>query len=436
MKLKAENITMGLVDKKNSRVKRKTAEAPMTIKKLAASYKRTAFAGTLVALAILGDSFLYAALPVHYREVGISLIMVGWLLSLNRWVRLFTNAAAGWLGSRLGWNTVFTAALWLAAITTLGYGHTKSVLILLLLRGQWGLCWSLLRLGGQAAVLIESPPGRRASYMGVFTGIYRLGSLAGMVIGGYLADRVGFRMATLWLSVATALGAIIGSLPPAMAGRWGAPSRDKNASHDSFRVATGWIPKGREEWAVCICAVSLYLVTSGIVTSTVGLLVTTRLGDRIALGPMVLGAGALSGLLLSMRWVIDFLLGPLLGWHADRRGRFLVLAIGYSVIVMMLLILSKAHGFLVIALALVALFCSGTACAVTLDGWAGDIAGRTPGRFLPVYATWIDAGAAIGPLMGYYLSEICSLAHGYLASAFLISIGGAICWALSHDAQK
>jgi hypothetical protein len=32
MKLKAENITMGLVDKKNSRVKRKTAEAPMTIK--------------------------------------------------------------------------------------------------------------------------------------------------------------------------------------------------------------------------------------------------------------------------------------------------------------------------------------------------------------------------------------------------------------------
>jgi len=63
---------MGLVDKKNSRVKRKTAEAPMTIKKFAASYKRAASTGTLVALATLGDSFLYAALPVHYREVVIS----------------------------------------------------------------------------------------------------------------------------------------------------------------------------------------------------------------------------------------------------------------------------------------------------------------------------------------------------------------------------
>lgn len=103
---------------------------------------------------------------------------------------------------------------------------------------------------------------------------------------------------------------------------------------------------------------------------------------------------------------------------------------------MMLLLLSKAHRFLVIAWVLVVLFCSGTACAVTLYGWAGDIAGRTPGRFLPVYATWIDAGAAIGPLMGYYLSAICSLAYGYLASACLISIGGAIGWTLSRDAQK
>lgn len=85
-------------------------------------------------------------------------------------------------------------------------------------------------------------------------------------------------------------------------------------------MTTGWIPIGREERAVCICAVSLDLATSGIATSTVGLLVTTRLGDRIALGPVVLDAGALSELLLSTRWVIDFLLGLLLGWHADRLG--------------------------------------------------------------------------------------------------------------------
>jgi MFS family permease len=407
-----------------------------SIKEWAVSYKRTAFAGALVALAILGDSFLYAALPVHYREAGVSLIMVGWLLSLNRWVRLFTNTVAGWLGSCLGWNTVFTAALWLTVITTFGYGRTGSVPILLLLRGLWGLCWSLLRLGGQAAVLAESAPGQRASHMGLFTGMYRLGSLAGMVVGGYLADIVGFKMAALWLSVATVLGAIIGSLPPAANGQWGAPAKEEGVNRDLLRAATGWIPEGHEEWVVCICAASLYFVTSGIVTSTVGLLVTTRLGDRIALNCWVLGAGVLSGLLLSTRWVIDFLLGPLLGWCTDRWGRSLALVAGYLTIVMMLFVLSSARGLLVIVLSLVVLFCSGTACAVALDGWAGDIAGRTPGRFLPVYATWIDAGAAVGPLMGYYLSETCSLSYGYIASAGLILIGGVICWALSCAAQR
>jgi len=406
-----------------------------SIKEWAISYKRTAFAGALVALALLGDSFLYAALPVHYREAGVNLIIVGWMLSLNRWVRLLTNAVAGWLGSRLGWSTIFAVALWLTMAATLGYGCAKSVPILLLLRGLWGLCWSILRLGGQAAVLAESPPKERSSHMGLFTGIYRLGSLSGMVVGGYLADRTSFRVAALWLAAITAMGAIISSLPPALAGKWGAPAKEKIHSSPP-RATIGWIPKGREEWAVCISAATLYFVTSGIVTSTVGLLVVMRLGKQVAIRNWALGASTLSGLLLSTRWIIDFLLGPLLGWYADHFGRPLMLSVGYSMIIMALVILSKACGLLAIGSSLIALFCSGTACAVALDGWASNIAGHTPGRFLPIYATWIDAGSAVAPLMGYYILRICSLEYEYLASAAIILMGGILSWQLSRAAKK
>lgn len=400
------------------------------IKEFATKYRRTAFSGALVAMALLGDSFLYAALPVHYLDIGISLVAVGWMLSLNRWVRLLTNAVAGWLGLRLGWSIMFTAALWLTVITTLGYGCVKSIAILLLLRGLWGLCWSILRLGGQAAVLVESRPGQRASHMGLFTGIYRLGSLAGMVVGGYLADRIGFRVAAICLAIATALGAVISSLPPAVAGKCGAPAKEEGRLC-SLNTVMEWIPKGCEEWAVCICAATLYFVTSGIVTSTVGLLVVTRLGEQVTLSHCIIGASTLSGLLLSMRWVIDSLLGPLLGWCVDRWGRFSALTTGYLTVITMLLVLSKARGLLAITLSLIALFSAGTACAVTLDGWAGDIAGRSPGRFLPVYATWIDAGSAAAPLMGYYLLGISSIACGYLTSAAIMFMGGIICWYLS-----
>ncbi|HPZ77109.1 MAG TPA: hypothetical protein PKX18_09080, partial [Thermosynergistes sp.] len=62
--------------------------------------------------------------------------------------------------------------------------------------------------------------------------------------------------------------------------------------------------------------------------------------------------------------------------------------------------------------------------------------GHTPGRFLPVYATWIDAGSAVAPLMGYYILRICSLKYEYLASAAIILMGGILSWQLSRAAKK
>lgn len=398
--------------------------------------RRTVFAGALVGLALLGDSFLYAALPVHHREAGIGLLTVGWMLSLNRWVRLLTNPLAGRMGAAMGWGKALCLAMWLAAAATLGYGCVRPAVLLLLLRALWGLAWSLLRLAGQAAVLVESPPGRRAHGMGLFTGVYRLGSLAGMVVGGYLADRWGLRPAAVALAGVTALGAVAGSLPPAVGGRWGAPARpDAPAGGTPARgPAAAWVPRGAREWAVCGLAATVYMATSGVVTSTVGHLVATRAGPPVALGPWVLGAGAVSGTLLSSRWVIDFLLGPVLGRWADRWG-CPFLGAGVALIASMLVVLSGARGLPAVGLALVVLFAANTGCAAALDGWASDLAGRTPGRFLPLYATWVDAGAAAGPLLAYYLVDLAGLAAAYRLTAVLVVAGAAGGWLLSRAAR-
>ncbi|HEX2059491.1 MAG TPA: MFS transporter, partial [Thermoanaerobaculia bacterium] len=49
----------------------------------------TVLASIVLALALLGDSLLYAVLPLHAATFGISLAWVGVLLSANRIVRLF-----------------------------------------------------------------------------------------------------------------------------------------------------------------------------------------------------------------------------------------------------------------------------------------------------------------------------------------------------------
>jgi MFS family permease len=431
----------------------------------------------MAALALFGDSYLYATLPIHYAEAGVSLVAVGWLLSVNRWIRFFTNPLAGAVGARLGWATAFAGALWLGALTTVGYGLLSGLVLLTLLRALWGLSWSFLRLGGVAAVLADSPLGKRGRNTGLFTGIYRLGSLVGVLAGGVLADRLGFGPTAVVLGAATAVGAVVASLPPAVAGRWGAPGRTEvrraaaagagpgvalgagaasaaspgaapaspgAASAASpgaapaspgtvlargARLAAGWVPRGHLEWVACLAGASLQLIVSGLVTGTGGLLLKERLGAQIGVGPWVLGVSTLAGLLLGSRFLLDLLVGPALGHWADRFGREKLLAVLAAVLPLALVGLGWAASLWAIMAAALVLFAAGSGLATLLDAWAGDIAGVTPGRFLPMYATWQDVGAALGPILAYPLIDGLGLAVTYgVGSAFFLLVAAICLW--------
>lgn len=375
----------------------------------------------MVALSLLGDSYLYAVLPVYYKEAGISLVAVGWLLSVNRWIRFLSNPAAGALGRRIGWGWAFAAAMWLGALSTAAYGLVKGLILLSIARALWGIAWSFLRLGGLAAVLADSPTGRRGRAMGLFTGVYRLGSFAGVLVGGLLADRLGFAGAALLFAGFTGLGAVLSSLPPALAGRWGAPASSP-ATGAQRSLVTNWLPATLAEWRLCLSSFGLQLAISGVVTGTVGLLVKERLGAQISLGWWVVGPAAVTGLILGSRFLFDLLVGPIVGQFADRRGRGLVLAVLASGGALGLLGLAWTGSLLTISLSALLLFVAATGLATVLDSWAGDLAGQAPGRFLPTYNTWQDLGAACGPTLAYAIVGVLGLAGTYTA----VVVGGAL----------
>jgi uncharacterized membrane protein SpoIIM required for sporulation len=58
--------------------------------------------GSVMSLALLGDSLLYVALPAHAAELALPLWTVGILLGANRIVRLVTNGLAAGLFARVG----------------------------------------------------------------------------------------------------------------------------------------------------------------------------------------------------------------------------------------------------------------------------------------------------------------------------------------------
>ena len=53
------------------------------------SWKTVISSSALMSLALLGDSLIYAILPVYAANFGLTLPMVGILLAANRIVRIF-----------------------------------------------------------------------------------------------------------------------------------------------------------------------------------------------------------------------------------------------------------------------------------------------------------------------------------------------------------
>jgi MFS family permease len=179
--------------------------------------------------------------------------------------------------------------------------------------------------------------------------------------------------------------------------------------------------RGRRLLAVNVCGFANGFVTSGLVTSTLGLLLKTHYGSAIALGGMSIGIASLTGLLLSTRWAVDFGLGPYLGHLSDRLGRHRVILTAFLIGTLALLAFASVAAFIPLSLAAVAIFISSTALSAALDASLGDLASpgeraRTIGR----YATFTDLGAACGPLLGYALGVWLGLVPMYLLGGCLL----------------
>ena len=115
--------------------------------------RQVALVSAVVAVCLLGDGMLYAVLPAQAQRLGLRIALGG-------------------------------AAI-LSAVTTASYGLTWSFTLLVAARALWGMCWSVLRLGGYLTVLNVGRFHTQGHLMGVFMRISRLGSLAGAFCGGH-----------------------------------------------------------------------------------------------------------------------------------------------------------------------------------------------------------------------------------------------------------
>ena len=405
----------------------------------------------IVGAVIMGDSMIYAVLPSSVSAFGVSAGLVGVLLSANRFVRLASNPLADRLFKRFGVERPLALAVVLSIGTTAAYGFGPGFAVLLLTRLLWGLCYSILRLGGYVTVLEEGRERDRARLMGMFSGGQRAGSIVGVLIGGLLFDLTG-RAASF--SIVAGLGLMAAPLAIGIARRpreWSAhrlatgPGSAKAGGGGEggaylSRMALGTSSdkgdgKTPRLLALFLNSFVFYFALGGIVVSTLGFFLSEVLGEEgVTLGGWMIGTATLNGALLATNWIAA-LGAPILGHFGDRRGRERVILISAPFCICMVLLMAFPGSLILTLLWLPIGFIGAAAMGASTDAIAGDLAPRERrSTVMSRYATWQDLGSAFGPLAAYLALGVMSLTWVYAANACLMA-GSVVVFAVVFRGQ-
>lgn len=381
--------------------------------------------GCCVGLAIMGDSLMYTILPLAAPSLGIPLPLVGVLLSVNRLVRLLSNAGASRVFERFGPRLPFMGAVAIGAIATLLYGMAAGFVLFLVARLLWGISWSGLRQGGYQAIWTGDAK-QKGRLTGLLWGLVRLGSAIGVLVGGILYDRSGYQAAILFV-----IAAAVVALPLSILFRWGVVhmpnAREESKEPPKVRVSDGgwqsaWA-RPVQRWLV-IAGFFQYLL-SGVVVSTTAVFLAQRMGADAGAAWMGVGIATLTGMMHGVRWITDLSLGPAVGALSDHIGQPTTAALVVAVLVAGLMGALFLPPTLAILCLFVVLLADG-ALHIVMSAAASGVAITTarPHAFVGVFTTTTDAGSALGPLVAYSLVTAVGLplVYGVLAVLLLATI--------------
>ncbi|HEX6086549.1 MAG TPA: hypothetical protein VF266_18615 [Thermoanaerobaculia bacterium] len=366
------------------------------------SSRPTVLASIVLALALLGDSLLYAVLPLHAATFGVSLAWVGVLLSANRVIRLFAYPFLPRIAAA-GLRRFTMAAAALGGISTLAFAAGGGAWTLLASRLVWGVVFGSLSLSTLAyATEWNDVAGKR---VGLSLSLRELGPLASLTLGTAAVALAGVRPTLAALGMISLAGVGIAARLPELP-----------IAHNAKVPAAFRLPSPAD-WL----SFTAGFVTDGIFPATIALLLARSAGA----GEAAIGAG----LLLGFKRVAVVVLAPVSGHASDRFGERTVTATGFAIAALGALII----GFGGVTAGALVLSCGAAVTTTTLPIAA---AGRDAGQRVAALARTgmaRDAGAAAGPLAALALFEAAGAGVVYSVAGTLLA---AIAIALAQKAEE
>lgn len=370
----------------------------------------------ITAACLIGDSMLYVVLPTHWQEMGLSsLWQIGIILSVNRLVRLPLNPIVSYLYQKISARSGILIAITLAVCTTASYGIVSNFLIFILLRCIWGFAWTFLRLGAYFTIIDYSTDQNRGRCMGLYNGLYRLGSLFGMLLGGLAADILGVKITSFIFALCSliCIPAVFIYIKDSKKGMVAEQAQKEH--HFSFLQNMDILP-------ILFVGMFIAMIYQGMFTSTISYLIEVHNTSFVSFGKLFLGAASLGGILQAIRWGWEPWLAPLFGSLTDgKHNRYSILVISTAVAAISFSIISFDMPLMLWLILILILQMTATSLTTIADTLAADIATNSAKvKIMTLYSLLIDLGAALGPMIAYFMNQYLHPYASYWGASFLL----------------
>ena len=413
---------------------------------------RVLYMTMILGAVILGDSMIYNVLPTGVDSFGVSVALVGVLLSANRIVRFVSNTLAAWVLERFGIIVPLSISILIAIGTSATYGLARGFAILLVARVMWGIAFSVFRLSGFLLTIQETQDSNRGRIMGFYTSGARTGSIIGVLVGGLLFDIVGktvsflavaaFGLLAIPAIIALArdlkrVGTALGDLRLPESSDCGGDGEPGTSRRELIKQNWFWnflvspVPEltrfqRRQILTACITYFAFHTVMSGILVGSMGYFLSQKLPDGLTIAGVAIGIATLNGVIISTRWASG-LAAPYFGYLGDRYGREKVVLVAIPICLVSLMLLAFPASLLATVLFLPPAFAATGASITALDATVGGLApANRRATVMSRYATWQDVGSAIGPLVAYAALGFTSSTLVYIGGAVLMVVAWAV----------
>jgi MFS family permease len=351
--------------------------------------KPTIVSALVLGCSMFGDTFLYASLPANAAALHVPVVWTGFLLSINRFVRLFFNQLFAVLFDRYGFKKITIAAASLSVLSTFFYGVASGIVIWIAARIIWAMSYAALRISS-VSYSLNAP--KQGFGLGVSRGLQETGPLIGLALGSVFMQWMHPQTVFLFLAIASLSSVILALYLPAL-------KTEKNNSSFQFNFIPSIF-----NLLVFISA----LIFEGMLVVLLGRLLS---GNNVS----VMELTVLCAAYLALRRIFIILISPLAGFISDKLGieKVFLSSVLLSIVALLLIYFQFIQAGIIIAFA---------ASSVTAALAPGAALSDKTNQLKEVAAnvTWRDLGAAMGALTGGWLISIRSLDIVFLIATFVL----------------